>query len=93
MKSDLYSVIPLKSGRAIIGDASKIIPMAVIAESSVNENSISASISEKCTLWIYSQSKPAKVLVNTRNTEEFKFENNILSVKLSESNSKVEVKF
>jgi S-adenosylmethionine:tRNA-ribosyltransferase-isomerase (queuine synthetase) len=93
MKSNLYSVIPLKSGKAIVGDASKIIPMAVISESSVTENSISATISEKCTLWIYSQSKPSDILVNTKKTDQFKFENNILSITLNESNSKIEVKF
>ena len=93
MKSNLYSVIPLKSGKAIVGDASKIIPMAVISESSVNENSISASISEKCTLWIYSQSKPKQILVNTKEVKQLTFENNILSIILPEANSKIEVMF
>jgi len=93
MKSNLYSVIPLKSGKAIIGDAGKIIPMAVISESSIDENSISATISEKCTLWIYSQSKPDEVMVNSKKTDQFNFDKNILSIRLAEANSKIEVMF
>ena len=93
MKSNIFSIIPLISGKAIIGDTSKIIPMAAIAQSSFNGNTISATISEKCTLWIYSQSKPTEVLVNSKKTEQFNFENNILSIKLTGSNSKIEVKF
>jgi len=93
MKSNLYSVIPLKSGRAIIGDASKVIPMAVVFESFVDENSISASISEKCTLWIYTQSKPRKVLVNSQKADQISFDNNMLKINLIKANSKIEIKF
>jgi raffinose synthase len=93
MKSNLYSVIPLNSGKAIIGDAGKIIPMAVIAESSLTENTISATISEKCTLWIYTKSKPAEVLINSQKADQYNYENNLLKINLSEANSKIEVKF
>lgn len=93
MKSNLYSVIPLKFGKAIIGNAEKIIPMAVISESSINENSISASISEKCTLWIYTKSKPKLILVNSTKQELFSYKDNILSVNVKMENSKVEVRF
>jgi raffinose synthase len=93
MKSNLYSVIPLNSGKAIIGDPGKIIPMAVISESSADENSIAATISEKCTLWIYTQSKPNKILVNSKETNQFVFDKNILSISLQEANSKIEVIF
>ena len=93
MKTNIFSVIPLKYGKAIIGDIDKVIPMAAVSKSSIDENSISTIISGKCTLWIYSRSIPKEVYINSQRTNEYNTVNNILILKLNEANSIVEIKF
>ncbi len=93
MKSNIFSVIPLESGKAIIGDATKVIPLAVISNSSIDKNSIKANISEKCTIWIYTKSRPKEVFVNSQRNNEYEMDNNLIIIKLEEAYSTLRVEF
>ena len=93
MGCKFFSVIPLVWDKAVIGDVSKIIPMAAVSNMEVSEKSIQLDVSEECTLWIYSKSKPTSLRINARKLEGINYNNNILSVSLDKDNSNVEIKY
>jgi len=93
MGCKLFSIIPLTNDKAVIGDINKVIPMAVVSNSKISENSIQLDVLEPCNLWIYSNSKPVMLRINTLPIDNFSFNNNILSVNVDQNNSKIEIEF
>ena len=93
MGCKFFSVIPLTNDKAVIGDISKVIPMAVVSDLNISEKSIELNVNEQCTLWIYSKLKPVALKINFRTIDKFKFNNNILSVDIDKSNSKIKIEY
>jgi raffinose synthase len=93
MGCKLYSVIPLNRNRAVIGDISKVIPMAAVLNLNITDKAIQLEVNEKCTLWIYSKSKPVSLKINSVAINNINYNNNILSVRFDKDNSDLEIEF
>jgi hypothetical protein len=93
MGCKFFSVILLSHHKAVIGDISKVIPMAAVSNLTVSEKSIQLNVPEKCTLWIYSESKPVVVRINSKPAESITFNNNILSVTVYKNNARLEIEY
>jgi hypothetical protein len=93
MKCGFYSVIPLKDGRAVIGDINKIIPSAAITGTDQSENSISFRVKEPGQIWVYSGTKPQEVIIDSVKTGDFVFESNVISLKTKTAESQITIRF
>jgi len=93
MGCKFFSVIPLTKNKAIIGDISKVIPMAAVSNLKISEKSIQLEVTEPCILWIYSKSMPVALKINSKTIEKINYNNNILSVNVDKSNSKLDIEF
>lgn len=93
MGCKFFSVIPLVYDKAVIGDISKVIPMAAVSNVEVSEKSIQLEVNEESTLWIYSKSKPASMEINGAKIETINYTNNILAITIEENNSRINVTF
>jgi raffinose synthase len=93
MGCKFFSIIPLTNDKAVIGDISKVIPMASVSNVKISDNSIQCNATYQCTLWIYSKSKPAVLRINSKKIDKINYDNNIISVTIDENNSKLEIEF
>lgn len=93
MSCKFFSVIPLVNDKAVIGDISKVIPMAAVSNIKVSKKSIQLDVTEQCTLWIYSKSKPIALRINGRKIDKITYNNNLLSVIVDKNNSRLEIDF
>jgi raffinose synthase len=93
MGCKFYSLIPLTNDKAVIGDVSKVIPMASVSNLKVTDNSIQFNETEQGTVWIYSNSKPVVLRINSKMIDKISYANNIISVTVDENNSKLEIEF
>lgn len=93
MGCKFFSLIPLTNYKAVIGDISKVIPMASVSNVKISDNSIQFDAIEQCTLWIYSKSKPVVLRINSKKIDKINYDNNIISVTIDENNSKLEIEF
>lgn len=88
-----FSVIPVKYDKAVIGDINKIIPMAAVSNIAFSERTAQMNVEEPATIWIYSKVKPALVKINSKIDTAVAYENNIISVKVSDKSSTLEIEF
>jgi raffinose synthase len=93
MGCKFYSLVPLTNEKAVIGDISKVIPMASVSNLKVSDNSIQFNATEQGTVWIYSNSKPVVLRINSKIIDKINYANNIISAKVDENNSKLEIEF
>ena len=93
MGCDLFSIIPLTQGKALIGNISKMIPMAAMERIKIDRNRITARSIEKGPVWIYSKVPPKKVLVDQQETANYVYNHDLLKLDLSNDGCDILVEF
>jgi raffinose synthase len=93
MGCKFFSVIPLTNDKAVIGDVTKVIPMAAISAINITEKSIQFKVNEPGTIWIYSKEKPVELKINSKKISELSYADNIIKVKVDKSDSMLEISF
>lgn len=93
MACKLFNLVPIDGNTIVIGNINKIIPQAGISDLKITAGLVEFKSIDSGTINIYSEYKPNKILINKQPLVNFSYTANIVSFRVTENNSVIQVQF